>query len=327
MLKDGQKLDCSLKKNKEKCGSKGRTDDIVLDKRLHKDFERGEIDEYKIRTLDVGDIYVIRFHNDRGGWRLVSKQALLPHQEQPEIVRIERQLQIQERKKEYKWAGGEDKVPHFPGYIDAKEHSDIPKNSQFSNPSQKSFHTGRINAGINLGLSYLMTLTENWTSFDDYKNLYTSWVVKDKPKYAEDDIWMDDANFGMQYLNGTNPMMIERCNKLPETFPVSQALVGNCLDRGLTLEEEIEAGRIYIVDYSLLEGIQRYGHGTDKVRHVTEPLVLLYVNSKDDLVPIAIQLYQKHSDENPIWTPNDNKLDWLFVKMWAKAADLQIHQV
>jgi len=81
------------------------------------------------------------------------------------------------------------------------------------------------------------------------------------------------------------------------------------------------------VDYSLLEGIQRYGHGTDKVRHVTEPLVLLYVNSKGDLVPIAIQLYQNPSDKNPIWTPNDNKLDWLFVKMWVKAADLQIHQV
>jgi len=105
---------------------------------------------------------------------LNSFSGLLPHQEQPEIVRIERQLQIQERKKEYKWAGGEDKVPHFPGYINAKEHDDIPKNSQFSDPSTKSFHSGRINAGINLGISYLNTLLENWDSLDEFKHLYSS---------------------------------------------------------------------------------------------------------------------------------------------------------
>ncbi|KAK3734228.1 hypothetical protein QZH41_012948 [Actinostola sp. cb2023] len=353
-------------------GSKGRTDAIVLNKHLHNFFARGEMNEYKIKTKDIGDVYVIHFHNERGGTRLknpdwflnkvtilkegcdtpyefpcyswVLKElvafhgaGLLPHQEQPEIVRIERQLQIQERKKEYKWAGGEDKVPHFPGYINAKEHDDIPKNSQFSDPSMKSFHTGRINAGINLGISYLMNLVENWDSFGDFKKLYTSkktiWCMYRAGSSMTNlntqkmIIGWKTVFFGMQHLNGTNPMMIERCNKLPERFPVTQALVGNLLDRGVTLEEEIKAGHIYIVDYSLLEHIPRNGHGTDKVRYVTEPLVLLYVNSKGDLVPIAIQLFQNPSDKNPIWTPNDNKLDWIFVKMWAKAADLQIHQM
>jgi hypothetical protein len=64
--------------------------------------------------------------------------------------------------------------------------------------------------------------------------------VKDKPKYAKNDAWKEDRVFGMQYLNEINPMMIERCYKLPTGFPVTQVLVGNLLDRGRTLEQEIQ---------------------------------------------------------------------------------------
>ena len=64
--------------------------------------------------------------------------------------------------------------------------------------------------------------------------------MKDKPKYAEGDVWMEDKVFGMQYLNGVNPMLIERCDRLPAGLPVTQNLVGKFLDRGLSLKEEIE---------------------------------------------------------------------------------------
>lgn len=64
--------------------------------------------------------------------------------------------------------------------------------------------------------------------------------MKDKPKYAENDAWLEDRVFGMQYLNGINPMTIQRCDKLPEGFPVTQAVVANLLDRGLTLEQELQ---------------------------------------------------------------------------------------
>lgn len=89
----------------------------------------------------------------------------------------------------------------------------------------------------------------------------------------------------------------------------------------------MQAGYVYIIDYSVFQGIKRNGEGTSKVRYVAEPFILLYVNSKNNLIPIAIQLHQKPADDNPIWTPDDDKLDWLFVKMWVKSADLQIHQV
>ena len=70
--------------------------------------------------------------------------------------------------------------------------------------------------------------------------LSLEWCVKDKPRYSEGDIWTEDRVFGMQFLNGVNPMMIQRCEKLPTGFPVTQDLVAGFLDRGLTLEEEMK---------------------------------------------------------------------------------------
>ena len=98
--------------------------------------------------------------------------GLLPHQEQADIVRVQRQFQLQERQKEYKW-NDKKVLPHFPGCINASKHSDIPINSQFSNPALKSFNTGRINAAVNLGITHLTTLLSNWSDFDEFKKMYT----------------------------------------------------------------------------------------------------------------------------------------------------------
>ena len=46
-----------------------------------------------------------------------------------------------------------------------------------------------------------------------------------------------------------------------------------------------------------------------------------------DIVPIAIQFHQVPSETNPIWTPNDTEMDWIYAKMWLRNADTQWHQV
>ena len=56
-------------------------------------------------------------------------------------------------------------------------------------------------------------------------------------------------------------------------------------------------------------------------------LGLFYVKGNGDLVPIAIQLHQQPSPDNPIWTPNDSDLDWICAKFWLRNADTQYHQV
>lgn len=58
------------------------------------------------------------------------------------------------------------------------------------------------------------------------------------PKAAK--YWKDDRFYGFQFLNGCNPESIKRCTKLPENFPVTEELVGDLLDEGLTLREAME---------------------------------------------------------------------------------------
>lgn len=52
--------------------------------------------------------------------------------------------------------------------------------------------------------------------------------------------------FGYQFLNGCNPVVIEKCTKLPDKLPVTNEMVSVCLERGLTLEEEIQVDLLLI---------------------------------------------------------------------------------
>ena len=84
-----------------------------------------------------------------------------------------------------------------------------------------------------------------------------------------------------------------------------------------------------MVDYKILEGIPHYGQNRKDLerRYMCASLGLFYVQGSGDLVPIAIQLHQQPSDDNPIWTPNDSELDWLCAKLWLRNSDAQFHQV
>jgi len=84
-----------------------------------------------------------------------------------------------------------------------------------------------------------------------------------------------------------------------------------------------------MVDYEILEGIPFYGHNDESIenRYTCSALGLFYVKGSADIVPIAIQFHQVPSDTNPIWTPNDSELDWIYAKMWLRNADTQYHQV
>ena len=165
--------------------------------------------------------------------------ALLPFQDQPEAIRGQRVLEVQQRKEQYLWGKLPPGITDLPGFIHAPKHGHLPRDSQFSDECSRSFHQGRLLGVANLGLSYLLTLFDSWDSLDSFKKIFTGWT-SDVPKISHNNLWMEDRMFGYQFLNGCHPCVIERCNKLPSNFPVTNGMVKNVLDRGTTLEKEIK---------------------------------------------------------------------------------------
>jgi arachidonate 15-lipoxygenase len=130
-----------------------------------------------------------------------------------------------------------------------------------------------------------------------------------------------DDEFGRQRVAGVNPVLIERCNEIPDRFPVDEKTVRGLLHDGDTLDAARKEGRLYLLDYAILEGIP-----THPGRYLTHPLCLLYVNEVGHLVPIAIQLGQT-PDAGPIFTPHDPPWLWLTVKTFVQSADASYHEV
>lgn len=64
-------------------------------------------------------------------------------------------------------------------------------------------------------------------------------VLRSYPEYVMRH-WKEDFMFGYQFLNGCNPVVIRKCTKLPDKFPVTHEMVALSLERELTLEQEIE---------------------------------------------------------------------------------------
>lgn len=162
--------------------------------------------------------------------------ATLPFQELPSAVKSQRLLELQQRKDSYKW----DKSKNFeevPGHLQAATYKDIPRDSQFSNETRESIDESRKNVTRKLGLAHLLTLFESWDNLDDFQKILKH-SYGGVPRIVEDDRWKTDTVFGWMFLNGCNPNVLERCEILPDNFPVTEEMVQPALDRGLTFEQE-----------------------------------------------------------------------------------------
>uniref|UniRef100_A0A3B3V9J4 Arachidonate 12-lipoxygenase, 12R-type-like n=1 Tax=Poecilia latipinna TaxID=48699 RepID=A0A3B3V9J4_9TELE len=140
--------------------------------------------------------------------------------------------------------------------------------------------------------------------------------------YVKDN-WKDDAFFGYQFLNGINPMLIQRCTSLPDNFPVTEHMICKLL---LFCSKIKQKGNIYLCNYQILDGVATRDI-KGKKQYLMAPLVLLHKTAEDKLMPIAIQLQQKPGADNPIFLPSDSEHDWLLAKIFVRSAEFNFHQL
>ncbi|XP_056439844.1 polyunsaturated fatty acid lipoxygenase ALOX15B-like [Gadus chalcogrammus] len=197
----------------------------------------------------------------------------------------------------------------------------LPDEVRFSFTKAVEFGFTALQGLIELKLDGLADCKEQWTSIDAIGKVFRHKQTA-LSEYVQQN-WMKDSLFGYQFLNGVNPMVIRRCSVLPENFPVTDQMV--FLRSGKSLAEEMQNGNIFLCDYKLLDGLKA-NEVNGKQQYLMAPLVLLHKTQKK-LLPIAIQLKQEPSKDNPIFCPADSVYDWLLAKMFVRSADFQVHQL
>uniref|UniRef100_A0A672HGF5 Si:dkey-17e16.9 n=1 Tax=Salarias fasciatus TaxID=181472 RepID=A0A672HGF5_SALFA len=187
----------------------------------------------------------------------------------------------------FRWAITDEKIPHRIHYTDINE---LPAEVRFS-----------------LNVATITTITE------------ISFPIFHHPEYVAEH-WKADEFFGYQFLNGMNPSVIKRCSELPPNFPVTEEMVKPFLQEGSSLKEEMEKGNIFICDQKIMDNIPTREYDGKQLQ-AAAGLCLFYMNQDNKLMPIAIQLHQQPSEQNPIFLPSDSETDWLLAKIFVKSAD------
>ncbi|NP_001070178.2 uncharacterized protein LOC767741 [Danio rerio] len=176
---------------------------------------------------------------------------------------------------------------------------------------------------------YIKGFIERRTSWRSLQELETVFLFSGSEnmiaKYVQAH-WQEDAFFGYQCLNGCNPLCVRQIHHLPPNFSVTSEMLKSFLPEGSSLDQEMEKGRVYLLDYEVLDQLPA-NTVNGKQTYLSAPLCLLHYNQDEELKPIAIQLQQVPGPQNPIFLPSDAPPDWLLAKMWVRNSDFQIHQL
>lgn len=231
------------------------------------------------------------------------------------ILCLQREKQLEYNKSRYQWEKFQDLA--LPSGIDVKVKK-LPSDEQFGAVKTFDFLTTALASKGTVMFKAAFSEIQSLVHFEEMAS------TLGKPSFLPHEFarWTRDEEFGRQILNGVNPVIIERCTKLPSNFPVAASLIEESLVRGLSFEDEMKAGHIYICNLKVMDGLT-----CQPGWYCAAPICLLYVNKKRQLVPIAIQLKQKPGSDNPIFYPSDHWPDWLLAKLYYQSASTQFHQI
>ncbi|XP_042333019.1 hydroperoxide isomerase ALOXE3-like [Sceloporus undulatus] len=338
-------------------GTQGESTKHRLDN-LGKDFVRGAVDEYQLSIEeDLGPLLLIRLHKEpylffpKDSWfcsyvRVTSPQGETWHfpsyqwlegygtltlregtakkvsddLSNPQLL----ELRKEELKKQQEIYSYGEYAPGWPRCHNVSKVEELNANSQYLFSMTTVFAMRAVKSEFELRLKGFSNLRDSWQNLEDLRKVF--WFNKTPVSEYVTEHWMEDDFFGYQYLNGVNPVMIQKCTKIPDNFPVTNEMVAGCLGTSTTLQEEMQKGNIFIVDYKILDGIPTC-EIEGKPQYITAPLCLLHLNSNGQMMPLAIQLKQTPGSGNPIFLPTDRKWDWNLAKIWVRLANFHVHEV
>ncbi|XP_064634877.1 allene oxide synthase-lipoxygenase protein-like [Lineus longissimus] len=316
---------------------------MKLDVPMRDDFERGHVDEFRIRNheLSLGPIARIELNRDTSGitnanWfvdvievldnrtkgnyifpvhRWVEAKcplfiqrldAVLPQFDKYKELR---DAELEAKKNVYEYGRAGEGLP-----VKVKN---FPQDEEFSAEYKNDLTELQDNVKGSLLITKLLSGGGNFESIKELKEIYGRLEHIDRPKSMEH--WSEDAWFGAQRVMSCNPVIIKLCTAIPDNFGVTDEMVEPFLE-GMKLSAAMEAKKIYICDLKVMVGI-------DGLRgKVTQPIGLFYVNKAGDIMPIAIQLFQEKGEGNPVFLPSDDPNLWQLVKIWYNVGDSGLHQ-
>ncbi|KAM8976325.1 hydroperoxide isomerase ALOXE3-like [Pelodytes ibericus] len=237
------------------------------------------------------------------------------------ILVQQRKNELEKQRETHMWKVYAEGAPHC---INVDNVRDLPCNDQFSFLKSLSFGFTLAATGFELYLKGFLTCTEPWANLEDIKSVFCFNKTHNADVVSQ--VWKEDAFFGYQYLNGVNPVLIQKCCKIPANFPVTDQMVAPSLGTSSNLQTELQKGNLFLADYHILQGVPANTiNGAQQ--YLTAPMCLLWKSPKDNLLPLAIQLGQTPGDQTPIFLPSDSEWDWMLAKMWVRCCEFQVHQI
>ncbi|KAG3269917.1 arachidonate 15-lipoxygenase, type B, transcript variant X1 [Ictidomys tridecemlineatus] len=237
------------------------------------------------------------------------------------ILRRQRQEELQSRQRMYCW---KTYSPGWPHCLDQPTAKDLDLNIKYSVVKNTKFYTKGSSAFAELKIKGLLDRTGLWRSLREMRRMF-NFQKSPAAEYVFEH-WQDDTFFASQFLNGLNPVLIQRCRSLPKNFPVTDDMVAPILGPGTSLQAELEKGSLFLVDHGILSGVHT-NVINGKPQFSAAPMTLLYQSpGNGPLLPLAIQLSQTPGPNSPIFLPTDDKWDWLLAKTWVRNAEFSVHE-
>ncbi|XP_076810011.1 allene oxide synthase-lipoxygenase protein-like isoform X2 [Clavelina lepadiformis] len=331
---------------------------LEIDNFWKNDFERGEIDKFQLKTKNVGlplvvgikivhqwvrkdtwycDYVEIDFDGKKAfypvyDWiedelHVTKAEAILP-QNSSNYIRHMRRAEVERNKHDYAWLPTptqNDLAWGLPRYLNAARYVNLPL--FFKRIEAREVDRDKNDMDIQLDtLGVLQNVsTDPIDELSDYHNLYRRQFT-DRQATNYIDNWDTDKRMGQQVLTGISPLQVSQCRELPDYFNVKNSDVIALLGENTTLEEQMKAGKCYIVDFNeKFKTLPRNVHlATKEPLHCPNAVGLFHVNAKGDFLPIAIQLVP--GDRDYLFTPADSKDDWLLAKMYFRTAESSLHE-